>query len=591
MDIALYLARPGKSFNPNEPSVTLTPTDINWNDFSHNYHALLSIQLPNQSEPFVRRALVMPIDWTKIAPSGYSFASWLDTMIPAKEPAASISPLDEAGRPRFITLLQGANAYRDLAALVADQAERRQILAAFNELLSLTEIDLLDKETSSALMRSEGFSLGFMRRGSAYQALHRGGRYLLANPPELLEDAKQDFRFCCHLNGFQGGPHTFTGTFLKGDSSVIDDRIHCLIGKNGCGKTRLLRELVLELGRRTENIDTGTSFNSTPSSTREASTFEGPNFRRVLCFSFDGGSSFPANTRPEASFEYVFANLNDRNGDAQRASISTAALPTQPNNATRLLIDIFRSTDGLGPEEKSRLTLLTTALTQHIGASTMIPLTPSAKTLSGVLEDDGEYWISLQKIQSRGEKQQLTVLAAVDFEREVRFRSHDEWIELSSGHRVFFRFAVNFLSYIDEGTLVILDEPETHLHPNLVCDFMTLLYGVLTATKSIALIATHSAYVVREVPTHCTHVYTVEDDGPMENEVYLRTLGASVDNISQAVFGDATAKKFHLAIANQVVKEGLPLEKVIERYAQVLSPEMLSRIAMLMKLGGNISQD
>ena len=119
---------------------------------------------------------------------------------------------------------------------------------------------------------------------------------------------------------------------------------------------------------------------------------------------------------------------------------------------------------------------------------------------------------------------------------------------------------------------------------------MSLLHDLLTATNSIALIATHSPYVVREVPTSCVHVVSRESDTPSIGSVHLKTLGASVSSISDAVFGDAAATKFHRKVAVALSRQGKKASTseagrvswLLENFGEELNAEMLSTIRFLM---------
>ncbi|WXG61333.1 AAA family ATPase [Campylobacter concisus] len=56
---------------------------------------------------------------------------------------------------------------------------------------------------------------------------------------------------------------------------------------------------------------------------------------------------------------------------------------------------------------------------------------------------------------------------------------------------------------MEEKTLVLLDEPESHLHPPLLSSFMRALSDLLMKNNAVAIIATHSPVVLQEVPKSC----------------------------------------------------------------------------------------
>ena len=63
-----------------------------------------------------------------------------------------------------------------------------------------------------------------------------------------------------------------------------------------------------------------------------------------------------------------------------------------------------------------------------------------------------------------------------DFEEKIYFVSTEFKILLmSSGQKIFCSLVLNLLSVIKNNSLVLIDEPETALHPNLEIDFMKIL--------------------------------------------------------------------------------------------------------------------
>ncbi len=519
----------------------------------------------------------MPLNWDKLEEE-FRLDSWIDHHIPVNQDFINLSNvISEDGRPKFITLLDGEESYRKLA-VVTNTEIRFEILKSLNDIVFLTEMNIISNSDRKNILETENFRLGFMRRGSAYQAFHRGSRHIWASGRLPVSDSRIPFLFSCILEGFGSAPHTLDVQYV--DTPVLEDRVHCLVGKNGCGKTRILREMVLNFAKKSHPEDNCLldNFDSTSLETVE---FDGPEFRRVLCFTIDPHTQFPTGTRSDSRFEYIYTNLS--NIDINDSSTSST-------NLTRLLVDIIRSNEPLDDSENnfigSRRTLLFNAIRPYISIENLlIPLQDDAIDQRIYIDDTGKKWISLHQLKTLNEQKALLIYPYIKLDEDVIFTNNNrKIINLSSGHRAFFKFAVSFLSYIDIGTLVILDEPETHLHPNLICDFMNLLYEVLTATKSVALIATHSAYVVREVPTHCAHIYHIDDNGiPSENLAYLRTLGANVDNISHAIFGDSNAKKFHREIAKEIAASSKKIEKIISSYSEIMSPDLLSQISRLIE--------
>lgn len=51
------------------------------------------------------------------------------------------------------------------------------------------------------------------------------------------------------------------------------------------------------------------------------------------------------------------------------------------------------------------------------------------------------------------------------------------------------------------NSLLLFDEPETHLHPNMIFKLVKSLYKILETEESYAIIATHSPIIIQQVPS------------------------------------------------------------------------------------------
>ncbi len=111
---------------------------------------------------------------------------------------------------------------------------------------------------------------------------------------------------------------------------------------------------------------------------------------------------------------------------------------------------------------------------------------------------------------------------------------------------------------------------------------MEILYELLNSTNSVAIVASHSAYVVREVTRENVKVMIVDDHKVTIDTPRMQTFGSSIDTISQFVFGDTNINHYFqnrlLNIAENFGREN-GIEAVVERFGKQLNPESLSFIA------------
>lgn len=118
--------------------------------------------------------------------------------------------------------------------------------------------------------------------------------------------------------------------------------------------------------------------------------------------------------------------------------------------------------------------------------------------------------------------------------------------KLSSGHKIVLLTIAKLVETVEEKSLVLLDEPEAHLHPPLLSAFVRALSELLTNRNGMAVVATHSPVVLQEVPRSC--VWKLQRSGSVLSADRPRreTFGENVGTLTDEVFGlEVTATGFH----------------------------------------------
>lgn len=99
---------------------------------------------------------------------------------------------------------------------------------------------------------------------------------------------------------------------------------------------------------------------------------------------------------------------------------------------------------------------------------------------------------------------------------------------------------------VDERTLVILDEPEGHLHPPLLAAFVRSVADLLVKRNGVGLIATHSPVVLQEVPRSCVWKLRRAGAVAVTERPLIETFGENVGVLTREVFGlEVTNSGFH----------------------------------------------
>lgn len=128
---------------------------------------------------------------------------------------------------------------------------------------------------------------------------------------------------------------------------------------------------------------------------------------------------------------------------------------------------------------------------------------------------------------------------------------------LSSGHSVILLTITRLVELVEEKSLVLIDEPEGHLHPPLLSAFVRALSELLINRNGVAIIATHSPVVLQEVPRSCVWMLNRTGIAARADRPELETFGENVGILTREVFGlEVIQTGFHRLISEGVQQGG-----------------------------------
>jgi predicted ATPase len=144
---------------------------------------------------------------------------------------------------------------------------------------------------------------------------------------------------------------------------------------------------------------------------------------------------------------------------------------------------------------------------------------------------------------------------------------------MSSGHAVVLLTVTRLVATVEEKTLVLLDEPESHLHPPLLSAFLRSLADLLHDRNGLAIMATHSPVVLQEIPRSCVwKIYRVCKDVTVSRPT-LETFGENVGVLTSEVFSlEVERSGFHDLLAESV-ETGRTYEEIVAGYNNQLGFE------------------
>lgn len=123
---------------------------------------------------------------------------------------------------------------------------------------------------------------------------------------------------------------------------------------------------------------------------------------------------------------------------------------------------------------------------------------------------------------------------------------HEQVSILSSGQLHLFSLLSFIYAHIHLASLLVIDEPEVHMHPQIIVSFMAMLGKILHNFRSYAVIATHSPLVVREIVGQNVYLMQKLDGGiPTVAKVAFETFGADASELYMRIFQyDETMSSF-----------------------------------------------
>jgi len=476
-------------------------SELSWNDFGYQIKCMFKACVSNELSLIEGELLIgfiAPLETSKPEQDEfYKLRPTLSKLMNKQEETI----VNSERFPPFFTLLPDLNSYRNIVESLSPKGAE-VFLRSVNDLV-------IYKDTRNSwidrALGTDVFNRGFMRNSEPFFAFNNASSVLGGMKEESFSAISKSLDLSFTLEGFR---NTHEISLRYSHHGLIPRRINVLIGKNGLGKSQALKYFCRAALRYQDSnlslVDVDTAINQSR-----------PMISRVLAIATPGETqnTFPVEQKKSQKLFYRRLNLTRNSKSKLSRSIGEA------------LVQLARSEEHIGAN--SRWELFLGALQKSFATDSLV-----------IVLKDGEC-IPIEVFSKGGEQAKLDRWGNVDPKVEPQLKILDNRYPLSSGQLTFFKFALLCCLYIENGSFVLMDEPETHLHPNLISDFVELLDYLLEHTGSQALIATHSAYFVREVPKEQVHVFQQQADGGISiDQPRLRTFGATVDSISQFVFGE-----------------------------------------------------
>lgn len=421
----------------------------------------------------------------------------------------------------FFSLGQDVSYYQKIHDCISDTTTRDAILEALKDLVSNNE--LLERVQSEHVLNSS------LLREVSFSLIQGQFRRVLNGEAE-----RTDYKFRYSLQENETTAAINLEFTVKAESKPPTN-VHILIGRNGVGKTTIINGMISSALSLDDQYTHGNF--QIPGYIKEWEQLPSNYFSRVVSVSFSVFDPFTPpvdQNKNEGTIAYNYIGMKVRS--------DSPILPDQQplKNKEELTADFIES--------------FVSCFNTDVKKNRWI-------TAIEYLESDSNF--AAMELTSLNE---LTKESAKD-RAEFLFK------KMSSGHSIVLLTITKLVDFVDEKTLVLIDEPESYLHPPLLSAFTRALSELLQNRNGIAIIATHSPVVLQEVPKSCVWKLARISKQGRSDRPERETFGENLGILTREVFGlEVTKSGFHEILQNEV-NAGKSFEEIMSDYNNQLGYE------------------
>jgi hypothetical protein len=193
-------------------------------------------------------------------------------------------------------------------------------------------------------------------------------------------------------------------------------------------------------------------------------------------------------------------------------------------------------------------------------------------------------WLSaINTLESDDNFSEMNLASLAELEREPRTeKALSIQKRMSSGHAIVLLTITKLVARLQEKTLVLFDEPESHLHPPLLSALIRSLSELLNDRNAVAIIATHSPVVLQEIPKSCVWKIMRVGVESSSSRPDSETFGENVGLLTRDVFGLEVSKSGFNALLAKEADQATTYEQALEAFNEQVGFEGRAILRSLM---------
>lgn len=431
--------------------------------------------------------------------------------------------------PEFFSLGLDESFYKKLSSY--SQSVIEAILTPLNDIV-------FNNEIIAAIREEKVFSTSLLR-DTTLSEVKLGYQRVLSGLPALT-----DFNFAFERDEtLEIAPLRLDFNVKK--SSTPSTNIHAIIGKNGVGKTTLLNGMINSI----VNISDTSTARFLDCERWKEQHIESDYFSSLVSVSFSAFDPFePPLEQPDPAKGTCYFYIGLKSFDRAKKN---RAIEDLQEDCAAALIECFRK-----KEKRERW----------------------QRAIENLGSDENFHFMQLHSLYDKYEKFDSEVAPDIKKELGRYIKKYLKLIakdlaQMSSGHAIVLLTITRLVATVSQRTLILIDEPESHLHPPLLAAFIRALSELTYDKNAVAIIATHSPVVLQEVPRTC--VWKVNRVGSSIEawRPNIETFGENVGVLTKEVFRLEVAVSGFYDLLAKSVSSGGSYEEIIDEYKGQLGME------------------
>lgn len=141
----------------------------------------------------------------------------------------------------------------------------------------------------------------------------------------------------------------------------------------------------------------------------------------------------------------------------------------------------------------------------------------------------------------------------------------DYYVKMSSGQTMLTNLIIDITANVRSNCLIMIDEPEVHLHPNAITQIISVVNLVCERFSSCCIMATHSPLVIQSLLSRNVLIMERDVDGmPVVRQMRVESLGENLTTINEEIFSNGQRDKYYRRLIERAVKGKKSIEQVLQ---------------------------